>query len=655
MKNYFYALMMVSYGLSACFATAMAQVSVQWDKTFLGDNYDILTSAIPTADGGYLLGGESNSDGRFDKSENNKSFPDYLNDYWVIKTDKNGKKLWDRTYGGEGYDFLSSIVPTADGGYLLAGASSSDISGDKSEEQRGDFDYWIIKTDMTGKKKWDKTFGGNDSDELKKVIATADGGYLLAGNSYSKASGDKSENSRGELDYWVVKVNKDGIKQWDKTIGGNGYDWLSSVVPTADGGYLLAGYSDSGKSGNKTQNSKGVYDYWIVKLDKNGKQRWDKTLGGKGYDNLMAAIATADGGYLLAGASDSDVSGNKSENSRGYTDYWIIKTDKNGNKLWDRTIGGNDSDELTTLIATGDGGYLLAGNSYSEASKDKSENTKGIYDFWLVKTDNKGKKLWDKTIGGNLEDVPNQIVSTTDGGYLLAGVSSSTESGDKSTGSKGVSDYWIVKVAETAPEFTVSNFTLINANTNHDITALSDGDVIDLAQVNNAILSIRANTQPTKVDRIKFELVGPFTHKAIENFSPYALFGDELKSGSADYNGKQFVPGQYKLKVTPYMNGKAGKVSTILFSVTNTSNARVAALQVDVYPVPTSGVVHIQHKGADTEANMTLLDFAGNALLSQTLQGQSERTLDLSAYKKGFYFLKIVGKEGVETKRIVIE
>jgi len=208
---------------------------------------------------------------------------------------------WDKRFGGSGYDKIDSVVATSDGGYLLAGRSISDPDGDKSEGTRGGYDYWAVKINAFGAKLWDKRFGGSGIDYCQSVIETSDGGYLLAGYSSSPADGDKSEASRGSSDYWAVKINASGTKLWDKRFGGSGTDECYAVVATSDGGYLLAGLSQSGADGDKSEASRGSGDYWVVKINGSGTKIWDKRFGGSGYDELVNVITTPDGGYLLAG------------------------------------------------------------------------------------------------------------------------------------------------------------------------------------------------------------------------------------------------------------------------------------------------------------------------------------------------------------------
>lgn len=449
-----------------------------WDKTIGGSGDDRLMAISSTSDGGYLLGGYSYSNASGDKTENNKGGS--FSDYWIVKINSSGQKVWDKTFGGNSSDELISIVATSDGGYLLAGLSFSNVSGDKTENSKGWNDYWIVKINASGQKVWDKTFGGSGSDALTSIISSSDGGYLLAGNSYSNVSGDKSENNKGDLDYWVIKINALGQKEWDKTIGGSYYDHLTSIISTPDDGYLLGGISYSDISGDKTENSKGNddSDYWIVKINASGQKVWDKTIGGTGNDILMSVISSSDGGYLLAGNSVSNASEDKTENSKSSLDYWIVKINASGQKVWDKTFGGSSEDNLNSAVAGSDGGYLLGGYSYSDASGDKSENNRGERDYWIVKVNSSGQKVWDKSFGGSNFNILNSLTSTSDSGYLLGGWSNSNISGDKTENSKGGADYWIVKIAEPCPTLTTApaNVTITNSSCSANCT-LTTGSI----------------------------------------------------------------------------------------------------------------------------------------------------------------------------------
>ncbi len=355
---------------------------------------------------------------------------------------------WQNTIGGVYEDYLYSVQQTADGGYILGGYSNSGISGDKTEANQGGSDYWLVKLDGSGNIEWQNTIGGSSDDRLFAVQQTADGGYILGGYSYSGISGDKTEASLGGTDYWVVKLDGSGNIVWQNTIGGSSDDNLKAVQQTADGGYILGGLSFSGISGDKTEASLGVDDCWVVKLDGSGNIEWQNTIGGSDFDGLSSVQQTADGGYILGGESSSDNSGDKTEASLGGYDYWVVKLDGSGNIEWQNTIGGSYSDILVSVQQTADGGYILGGYSESGISGDKTEANLGYYyDYWVVKLDGSGNIEWQNTIGGSDSDELLSVQQTADGGYILGGYSWSYISGDKTEASlAGNQDYWVVKL-----------------------------------------------------------------------------------------------------------------------------------------------------------------------------------------------------------------
>jgi hypothetical protein len=420
---------------------------IEWQNTIGGSDDDELWAIQQTADGGYILGGASFSNISGDKTEDCNG----IWDYWIVKTDASGNIQWQNTIGGSNVDVFSSLQQTADGGYILGGYSYSNISGDKTENSMGQNDYWMVKTDSSGNIQWQNTIGGSQSDVLHSLQQTKDGGYILGGWSDSNISGDKTENCVAYyFDYWIIKTDSSGNIQWQNTIGGNDFDMLYSIHQTVDGGYILGGGSNSNISGDKTENCLGDGDYWIVKTDSSGNIEWQNTIGGNSIDQLSSVQQTADGGYILAGLSISNISGDKTENSIGDFDYWIIKTDSSGNIQWQRTIGGNDFDDPSSVQQTVDGGYIVGGKSRSNISGDKTENSFGGDDLWIVKINSTGSIQWQKTIGGNSNDWLHSFQQTAEGGYILGGCSWSTISGDKTENNLDTTlstrDYWIVKL-----------------------------------------------------------------------------------------------------------------------------------------------------------------------------------------------------------------
>jgi hypothetical protein len=437
---------------------------IEWQNTIGGSGDDKLFSIHQTSDGGYILGGASDSGISGDKSENSLG----ARDYWIVKIDSLGNMLWENTIGGTSEDVLRSVQQTTDGGYILGGTSYSSIGGDKTENSLGFHDYWVVKTDSIGNIQWQNTIGGGSSEELNCIQQTSDGGYILGGNSESNISGDKTENCIGLDDFWIVKLDSLGNIQWQNTIGGNNGDYLNSVKQTNDGGYILGGFSYSDISGDKTESCIGNSDYWIVKLDDIGTVQWQNTIGGSLADQLISIRQASDGGYILGGVSSSNISGDKSENSFGGSDCWIIKMDSAGNIQWQNTIGGNGIDGTSSIEQSIDGGYSFGGWSSSSISGDKTENSIGYSDYWMVKIDDVGNIQIQNSIGGSVLNDLNCFELTADGGYVLGGQSNSNISGDKTEDCIGLYDYWIVKLTSKYNLITGRLFADLNSNGVHD-------------------------------------------------------------------------------------------------------------------------------------------------------------------------------------------
>ena len=423
---------------------------IVWQNTIGGSSKDVLNSIKQCNDGGYILGGYSTSNISGDKTENCQGGIIY-GDYWIIKLDTAGNIQWQNTIGGSDEEQLFSVEQTTDGGYILGGISTSNISGDKTENSIGgnnNNDYWIIKLDGSGNIQWQNTIGGSSEEILCSVRQTADGGYVVGGSSISNISGDKIENSWGDYDYWILKLDFAGNILWQNNIGGTGEDNLYTINQTSDGGFILGGASDSDSSGDKTENVLGnCTDYWIVKVDTIGNIQWQNNISTDGCDHLYSIRQTADGGYILGGDSNSNSFGDKTENSQGGYDYWIIKLDTSGNILWQNTIGGSSLDFLYSIEQTSDSKYFLGGNSSSNISSDKTENCIGGADYWIINVDSSGNVSWQNTIGGSLADQLKSAQQTSDKGFILGGYSLSNISGDKTENCLGNYDYWIVKLS----------------------------------------------------------------------------------------------------------------------------------------------------------------------------------------------------------------
>jgi hypothetical protein len=409
----------------------------QWDHRYGGNKDDQLYCLQQTINGGYILGGWSFSGQNGDKSE--PSWGD--RDYWIVKTDSLGIKEWDKRYGGTEEDLLYAVLPLQNGDYILGGHTLSGISGDKTQPLIGAWDYWIIKVDSDGIPLWNKGFGGISTDKLMALDTTFDGGYILGGYSDSPVGGDKSEPSWGSYDYWIIKVDSLGTKQWDKRFGGTGPDYITNVRQTADSGYILAGYSSSPISGDKTETSQGYNDYWIVKTDALGNYQWDRRFGGDGEDFMVSLEFSNDGGYFLAGYSYSGMSGDKTQPNwmplNHTCDLWILKIDSVGTQLWDRRYGWTGSERLGNLSLTSDNGLLLSGSSDSQIGGDKSEANLGVSNSWVIGIDQSGNKLWDKVLLTAGDDGSAQGLQTTGNCFVFANYSPADSAGEKTQDSWG--------------------------------------------------------------------------------------------------------------------------------------------------------------------------------------------------------------------------
>ena len=443
-----------------CFSPLKAQ-DILWEKSYGGKHAEFLYDAIPTPDYGFLLAGSSISNKNGNKSENCKGDLDY----WVWKMNEKGEPEWQKSYGGTGVDLLQSVKLTYDGGFILAGTSSSNRGKDKKADTKGQEDFWIIKLNAKGAELWQRTIGGSGQEKLLSISQTKDGGYILGGTSSSNKSEldkegledkyGKKEDSRGSLDYWVVKLDNRGEIKWQKTLGGKYVDELKSIEQTKDRGYILGGYSNSPISGDKLQDNFGLNDFWIVKLDEDGNEQWQLTLGGNKDDNLFALSQTKDDGYIVGGNSNSESTNSKNQSNENGTDFWLLKLDKIGIIEWQETYNYGENDVLSSIVENSDGTYLIGGYAQSELKGGgqkaleqslKSER-EGINDYIALKIKATGEEIWTKTVGSKGDEVMRKLFETRDGGYILAGTSKGQISRDKNTNIGG-SDFWIVKLKD---------------------------------------------------------------------------------------------------------------------------------------------------------------------------------------------------------------
>jgi len=330
-----------------------------------------------TPDGGYILSGPSST----------SSAGSY--DFWIVKLDAAGAVVWQKTLGGSADDIPNGMLQTADGGYLLAGRTSS--------YGAGGLDLWVVKLDSSGNVVWQKSYGGSGSyDAAYSVRQAPDGGYYLAGWTNSFGTG---------YEMWLLKLDSSGNSVWQKAYGGSGSEFAYSSCLSGDGGLVVAGSTSTGGAGSN--------DFWVIKVDSSGNRVWQKAYGGSGADTAFSVETTADGGYVVAGRTESF--------GAGSADFWVLKLDSTGNILWQRTYGGTALDWAFAVRQTADGGYLVAGQTLSFGAAKE--------DVWILRLDSTGGILWQRAYGGSELDYAYCVGQASDGSLLVGGVSGSSSAG----------------------------------------------------------------------------------------------------------------------------------------------------------------------------------------------------------------------------------
>ncbi|MCF6307664.1 MAG: hypothetical protein L3J09_06890 [Flavobacteriaceae bacterium] len=416
---------------------------VVWIKTFGGTGDEDAISVVQSNDGGYMVLASTKS---MDGDITGKSTTDL--DYWLLKLDENGEKLWDKTYGGSEQDKASSISKTSDGGYIISGFTAS-IDGDVTENA-GFHDYWIVKINSSGDIQWEKSFGFIGQDQAFKVIETAEGGYIAIGfldvgqsggeGNDATESSDSTRNSLHSLgDYWAIKMDSNGNKIWRRYFGGSHVDQGKDVLQTPDGGFLLIGISES--SDFDITNAYGANDFWAIKINADGDLIWENSFGGSESEFAYSITNTTDGNFIVIGdtrSSDFNVS-----TPLGNADVWAVKfNSSNGNIIWENTFGGLEFDSARGIIQLENGKYAIAGNSRS--SNNHVENNNGSNDAWMFIIDEDGNLEFEKNIGGSQIDFANNLTETTNNEIIFVG---NTDSNDIDiTINKGGKDILIYKM-----------------------------------------------------------------------------------------------------------------------------------------------------------------------------------------------------------------
>jgi hypothetical protein len=605
---------------------------IQWEKSYGGKHDDYLMDLKPTPDYGFILVGSSLSKKSGNKSQDNNGDLDY----WIWKMKENGDLDWQKNIGGSGSDFLQSIALTNDAGYILAGTSNSEKGFDKEDTSKGQDDFWIIKLNAKGEQEWQKTIGGSGQERLQSIQQTRDGGYIIGGSSSSEPTskpelaknGEKTSATYGNLDYWVVKIDHKGTIEWEQTYGGVYADELRSMEQTFDGGYILGGYSNSPISGNKADDNKGIGDYWVVKIDKKGTIEWQKTIGGDKDDQLYVVHQTYDKGYILGGNSNSGSSEDKrSDNSNG-TDFWVLKLDQSGKQVWQETYDFGKFDILTSLVENVDHTILLGGFAQGEIAKGKQKAKKGTDDFIALKIDEKGTILWDKIVGSDGKDVLKKVIETRDGGYLMAGTSNPFPStlANNQSGAKGLLGNG-------------NNQQLDNAKNELNSTIKEQGTAINKS-INETTADITNTTKET---------LGLTDNSPLKIGSGTDALSGGLLNGIGGGDNSSSTP-QKKLPSSRDKNTSYGNFDFWVVKLKDDSKPEKEKLKIEVSPNPTMAYTNIVI-GYDYESGTaTVVDLAGHVIQKIEITSRTV-PIDLSKAPEGIYIVNIntnVQNDGVK-------
>ena len=494
---------------------------------------------------------------------------------------------WEKCLGGSGEDDGSAICQTNDGGYLVVGFSSSHNGNLDSSNHGG---AWIIKLDNNGAIQWEKSYGGTSyGDYLASIAQTSDGGYILAGETDSN-NGDITGNHGGN-DAWVLKLNNIGAVQWSKCYGGTGEDDASSILQTTDGGYIFVGGTIS-NNGDVIGNH-GNYDAWVVKLNDTGAIEWSRCYGGSNGDVGNVIAKTQDGGYVIAANSlstDGDATGNLyAANGAG----WVIKLDIAGTIQWQKCYGGyNGGMNGYSIITTTGGGYLLGGNT-SATNGDILGNHGGI-DYYVIKLTDTGDIQWQKCYGGSGNDYGYSIVNAIDGTYAIGGYSNSTDG--QVTGNHGGSDYWVVKLDTNGTLIWEKSYGSSFDDWAYSMVATSDNGI-----------ALTGSTNGHDNDVTGYH-GGLFDYWVVK-LAPDSMVGiDEVQN-------------------------KEG---------------------IRVYPNPANNILNIQLSSIINKEELFITDVLGNSVYHQTLNNLTTN-IDVSGFSNGVYFYQITNNKETYRGKFVVE
>lgn len=496
---------------------------------------------------------------------------------------------WQKSFGGSNNETAKSIVQTPDGGYITAGFSKS--SDGNATINQGDNDFWVVKMDALGTFQWQKSLGGSGDDQANSICTTSDGGYVVAGFSNS-SNGDITLN-KGSSDYWIVKLNALGNIVWQKTYGGQAQDIATSVKQTTDGGYIVTGYSSSSNGDITGNHGQNTTDYWVVKLDSSGNLQWQKALGGTSNERAFEIQQTSDGGYIVSGDTYSSNSGDVSSTAFGSgRDFWIVKLGSTGNITWEKRFGGSGEDNAYSISQTSDSGYIVSGTTTSINGNISFNNGQG--DFWIIKLDALGNLQWEKALGSLTYDQAYSVKQTPDGNYIATGYLSSN-TGVAESEPLASTQYWIVKLDTLGNLLWHKSYGGSGNEAAYSIISTTDGGLA---------VAGYSNTNPN----------------------------------SGDVTGNH---GQFDFWILKLSGSKE------LGTMENNASEKPI-----LYPNPTKDFVYINH--LPKESIVTIFDTVGRIVFSKKYS-QKSISIETSAFANGVYIIQIDNEEkNILSEKLII-
>lgn len=553
----------------------------EWSRTY-GSSWKSAQaySVCQTYDGGFVLVGSIDGDAM------------------LVKTDSLGNMIWNKTFGGQNVDCGRSVIETTDKGFAFAGYSQPSYGND---------DFWLVKTDSDGNKQWEKTFGGPAIDRAYSFVQTEDEGYLITGLSASFGAGN------GDL--WIAKTTSSGNLEWNKTLGGSETDYGNQIIKTSDNGYAIAGYTASF--------GLGAGDAWLVKMNSSRSIQWNQTYGSTTGDEATSVVETSNMGFALAGWTNHD--------TYGRTDFWLVKTNTFGGMQWSQTYGGSEDDLAHSLLQTGDIGFALVGSTYSfgPMSSPSSANV------WLVKTDGAGNMQGNQTYGGTSGDSAKAIIQTNDSGLVFSGATTTLED--------PMLRMWLVKI----PLANVPELQLIVSVTVNPANVASGGQVSIAGHVSSGTRVVEGASVQFVSDKggtfspdsgstnSTGDFATIFTAPTLSEQTDVRITSTASKAGYADGSGSEYVsvflPGTLPLSVTVTANP-----STIQSSQTSTITTRITA---GTNPIADAAVTMSSDKGgtlSPTSGNADSSGYFTSTFTAPTVTTQTTITIATSAAKTGY-------------------